>query len=44
MRGSGSASPREENRMTLTVYAIDGAARPGHDASTRTLQILTLHG
>jgi hypothetical protein len=24
-----------------TVYAIDGAARPGHDASTRTLQILT---
>jgi non-specific serine/threonine protein kinase len=27
-----------------TVYAIDGAARPGHDASTRTLQILTLHG
>ena len=25
-----------------TLYAIDGAAAPGHNASTRTLQILTL--
>ena len=27
-----------------TLYAIDGAAAPGHNASTRTLQILTFHG
>ena len=27
-----------------TVYAIDGAAEPGHNASTRTLQTLTFHG
>lgn len=27
-----------------TVYAIDGAAEPGHNASTRTLQTLALHG
>ena len=26
------------------VYAIDGAAEPGHNASTRTLQTLTFHG
>ena len=26
-----------------TLYAIDGAAAPGHNASTRTLQILTFH-
>jgi non-specific serine/threonine protein kinase len=27
-----------------TLYAVDGAAQPGHNASTRTLQILTFHG
>jgi Kelch motif len=27
-----------------TLYAIDGAALPGHNASTNTLQILTFHG
>ena len=27
-----------------TLYAIDGAAQPGHNASTRTLQILPFHG
>jgi N-acetylneuraminic acid mutarotase len=27
-----------------TLYAIDGAAAPGHNASTPTLQILTFHG
>ena len=26
-----------------TIYAIDGAAAPGHNASTRTLQILSFH-
>ena len=26
-----------------TLYAIDGGAQPGHNASTRTLQILTFH-
>ena len=26
-----------------TLYAIDGAAEPGHNASTRTVQILTFH-
>ena len=25
-----------------TLYAIDGAAEPGHNASTRTVQILTV--
>jgi N-acetylneuraminic acid mutarotase len=26
-----------------TLYAIDGAAKPGHNASTRTVQTLTFH-
>ena len=26
-----------------TLYAIDGAAAPGHNASTRTVQTLTFH-
>ena len=27
-----------------TLYAIDGAAKPGHNASTRTVQVLRFHG
>ena len=41
------AAPRHGLAVTAignTVYAIDGAAKPGHYASTPTLQILALHG
>jgi hypothetical protein len=26
-----------------TIYAIDGASQPGHNGSTRTLQVLSFH-
>ena len=41
----GLAAPRHGLAVTAignTLYAIDGAAEPGHNASTRTLQILTV--
>ena len=42
----GLAAPRHGLAVTAignTVYAIDGAAKPGHNASTPTLQTLTFH-
>ena len=42
----GLATPRHGLAVTAignTLYAIDGAAQPGHNASTRTLQILAFH-
>ena len=41
----GLAAPRHGLAVTAignTVYAIDGAAKPGHNASTPTLQTLTV--
>jgi non-specific serine/threonine protein kinase len=42
----GLAAPRHGLGVTAigsTLYAIDGASQPGHNASTRTVQTLTFH-